>query len=201
MSEKKTSLELMKKILEDSFHEILGKENSDLMGYSQPGDGNLYDFNTSDTKNWWIPLQVAEHVLTDRFHPVTAKGLMIRIGRASLNHLRRYSDYVSELGSLENRLKPVSKKFDYSLNLLADFFSNDHVLFTVISPEKMRYVWQIKFEIGKSKDGDLFPYYFFGLLEEFCNWLDARKNYQMGYGAENNNSGLEEIYIEINEAQ
>ena len=28
------------------------------------------------------------------------------------------------------------------------------------------------------------PYFYFGLLEEFCNWLDSRKNYLLNYAEE-----------------
>jgi hypothetical protein len=41
------------------------------------------------------------------------------------------------------------------------------------------------------------PYFYFGLLEEFCSWLDTRKNYILNYAADETIKDLDVITIEI----
>ena len=58
-----------------------------------------------------------------RFQRNTAKGLLLRIGDSSFTFLRRNLMKLVELGSIENRLKPISKRFDHSLGVLAEDLS------------------------------------------------------------------------------
>ena len=58
-----------------------------------------------------------------RFQRNTAKGLLYRVGDSSFTYLRRNFEKLLDLGSIENRLKPISKRFDHSLSVLADSLS------------------------------------------------------------------------------
>jgi len=58
-----------------------------------------------------------------RFQRNTAKGLLLRIGDSSFTFQRRNLKELVQLGSIENRLKPISKRFDHSLGILADNLS------------------------------------------------------------------------------
>jgi hypothetical protein len=87
-----------------------------------------------------------------RFQRNTAKGLLLRIGDSSFTFLRRKLIKLVELGSIENRLKPISKRFDHSLKIARNV--NDELF-----------------------SSDLHLFYFAGLLRAFCVWMDSRKEY------------------------
>lgn len=139
-------------------------------------------FSAADTSRFSIAL--FGNALAQRFGNQVAIGLMIRIGRASLTFLRRFFPEISELGSIENRLKPVDKRYPYSLKILADLAGKelkDSV--NVVEKDVLAFEWQVA-----ASDLSYTPYYHFGLLEEFCYWLDARKNCQIVYAADTQES-------------
>lgn len=114
-------------------------------------------------------------VLARKYDPQTAMGLLIRVGRASLIFLRRYYSEISDLGSIDNRLKPLDKRFLISLTRLAECVSSElGQPVSILAQDALSYSWQIQ-----SPDQVYSMYYHFGLLEEFCNWLDSRKDYQL----------------------
>jgi hypothetical protein len=114
-------------------------------------------------------------VLARRYDPQTAMGLLIRVGRASLIFLRRYFGEISDLGSIENRLQPLDKRFLNSLAVLAKLVSSELDQRVAISARNgLSYSWQVQ-PVRQTYA----VYYQFGLLEEFCNWLDSRKSYQL----------------------
>ena len=116
-------------------------------------------------------------VLARKYNPQTAMGLLIRMGRASLIFLRRYFSDISELGSIENRLKPLDKRFLSSLGILAQRVSSELGQPTQVSAlNTLSFTWRVQ-----SPEQTYTMYYHFGLLEEFCTWLDARKDYQLVY--------------------
>ncbi len=45
------------------------------------------------------------------------------------------------------------------------------------------------------------PYYHFGLLEEFCNWLDSRKDYQIVYALQGAQGKAAELTIHVREKE
>jgi hypothetical protein len=119
-------------------------------------------------------------VLARKYNPQTAMGLLIRMGRASLIFLRRYFTDISELGSIDNRLKPLDKRFLSSLSVLAERVSS--MLgqpVSVSALDALSFIWRVQ-----SPDQVYTIYYHFGLLEEFCGWLDSRKDYQLVYAAD-----------------
>ena len=128
-------------------------------------------------------------VLARKYNPQSAMGLLIRMGRASLIFLRRYFSDISELGSIENRLKPLDKRFLSSLSVLAQRVSSELGQPTHVSmQDALSFTWQVT-----TPQQTYSLYYHFGLLEEFCSWLDARKDYQLVY-ADKDESSLQ-IFI------
>jgi len=127
-----------------------------------------------------------------RFQRNTAKGLMLRIGDSSFTFLRRNLKELVELGSIENRLKPISKRFNHSLDILAENLSVLTGLeINAIKKSKKSFCLEIA---GNGNDelfsSDLHLFYFAGLLRAFCVWMDSRKEYfinvieedEVGYG-------------------
>ena len=114
-----------------------------------------------------------------RFQRNTAKGLLLRIGESSFTFLRRNIKNLVELGSIENRLKPISKRFDHSLGILAENMSALTGL-EIRSIKKSQNSFCL--EITENVNDELFSnnlylFYFSGLLRAFCVWMDSRKEY------------------------
>ncbi len=110
---------------------------------------------------------------------MSAQGLFIRTGRASLIFFRRFFPEIAELGSLQNRLKPVDKRFTHSLESVATLWSREtDLLAHVEAVDRGEFKWSM--QENKVMQGQT-PYFLFGLLEEFCTWLDARKSYRIIY--------------------
>jgi len=127
---------------------------------------------------------------------MTARGLLIRSGRASLVFFRRYFQQLAVLGSLENRLNPLERRFKKSLDSFADLWSQQTGLDSVVElTNRFEFTWRMKLS-PVNADQNLTPYFLFGLLEEFCAWLDARKSYQIVYpGA--GPDGMVEIVVAV----
>jgi hypothetical protein len=122
-----------------------------------------------------------------RFQRNTAKGLLYRVGDSSFTYLRRNSKKLLDLGSIENRLKPISKRFDYSLGVLAGSLSElTGLKIKAIKKSKNSFCLGIS---GNKNDelfsSDLYLFYFSGLLRAFCEWMDSRKEYFINVNEEN----------------
>ena len=63
--------------------------------------------------------------LSANFGEETTRGLLIRMGSASLTFFRKYFSEIAQLGNIENRLKPLDRRFLSSLNSLAAVLSNE----------------------------------------------------------------------------
>ncbi len=136
-------------------------------------------------------------VLARKYNPQTAMGLLIRMGRASLNFLRRYFSDISELGSIENRLQPLDKRFLSSLGVLAQRVSSELDLSAEVAAQAgLTYAWRVR-----STQQTYASYYYFGLLEEFCTWLDSRKTYQLIYANSDAASDVYQINLTIQDPQ
>jgi len=115
-----------------------------------------------------------------KYHVNTARGLMIRIGEASFNILRRKFDEINDMGNIENRLCSFEKKLQDTLQRLVTFIS----LVSDI-PLELEKINQGRYCLNLSKKGidkstgDLPSYYFAGLLRAFSTWLDSRQNYSI----------------------
>ena len=160
--------------------EILGEKDAFLFLRKN----GVHSFTSFDSSKFSLQNFGAE--LARKFDPQIAMGLMIRIGRASLTFLRRFFPEISDLGKIDNRLKPIDKRFPESLSVLAKVVTDELGSEVDLKDmDKAAYEWFIQ-----TGDQAFTPYYHFGLLEEFCYWLDARKDYRIvHFPAESTTSG------------
>lgn len=171
--------------------EILGEKDAFLI-LKKTG---VRSFTSFDSSLFSLEKMGAE--LARKFDLQISMGLMIRIGRASLTFLRRFFPEISDLGRIENRLNPIDKRFSESLSVLAKTSSDE--LGTNIKlecSEKLSYEWHID-----AKRQSFAFYYYFGLLEEFCHWMDARKDYHIVYTPGENPADSESISITVREKE
>ncbi len=135
--------------------------------------------------------------LAKRHDDQVAAGLLIRIGRASLIFLRRYYEPIGVLGAIDNRLKPIEKRFPDSLKVLAGEIGGAMSTKVETSAEDaLTYSWRLDMPERVFE-----PYYHFGLLEEFCNWLDSRKDYQIVYVPQGTQEKSSELTIHVREKE
>jgi hypothetical protein len=146
--------------------------------------------------NHFCNLELLGARLAEMHDELAAKGLLIRIGREAFKAIRKQYAAISALGSIDNRLKPIDKRFIYSLKELAKWFScefNFSIWFE--RDDALRY----RIVLKKTKKPLSFaPFFLFGFLEEFCTWLDARKAYNLSY-IDSDTSQTDEIRIAVNE--
>lgn len=113
-----------------------------------------------------------------RYHRNTAQGLLLRIGEAVFAILRRYIAPLQELGNLENRLKPISLRFQTGIESLAEILTEySGVDLSSARPDETVYCLVFESESEDSFPSDLYLYFFLGLLRAFGNWMDSRKDY------------------------
>ena len=167
--------------------EILGEKDAYLI-LKQIG---VTSFTRIDSSRF--SMMVFGRVLAQRYGQQVAMGLLIRIGRASLTFLRRFFHEISELGTIEFRLKPIDKRFPDALQTLAQVASAEMGEAIELSNlEGLSYEWQIH-----TNDLAYTPYYYFGLLEEFCYWIDARKDCQLAYAASGQPGKIASLTVQI----
>ena len=184
------------KIYYQSLLEILGEKKAraifSRMGLSNP------EVNIQELK---IPLpNILEGLaaaLSNEYGELACQGLLIRMGRASISFFRHHYKSIAALGNIENRLQPIERRFLFSLTALANLVTREtRIEIEVIQENTRQFLWKMFLNEKKDKKGNLSPYYYFGVLEEFCFWLDARKNYQLSYLADKRKKVVE-IAIEI----
>ncbi len=176
MSEKEIKSLFLRSIYEAA-KEILGTSDS-VQIFSAiinwDGTGEIPDINN---KSQFLSDLGNEFAI--RFQRNTAKGLLLRIGDSSFTFIRRNVKELIELGNIDNRLKPISQRFDYSLGILAENLS-------VLTELEIKAIKKSKnsfcLEIARNIKDELFPsdlhlFYFAGLLRAFCAWMDSRKEY------------------------
>jgi len=191
MSGKIIQTPVLLKILQQSVLELLGEEESDRL-FQQTGLSSL------DKQGILFILEALGDAFAQRFDSQTARGLLIRAGRASLIFLRRFEEGIADLGATDNRLKPVVQRFLYSLKELARLFSRPcDMVVNVDLIGQQAFDWHMQVDAPEEMKMDFAPYFFFGLLQEFCEWLDARKNYQLVYTSASGQVTGETILIEI----
>lgn len=162
------------------FNELLGAEQAHALL-------NKAGIHEEDMENDRISMRPAEMIeqigrqAMSEFGEQSTRGLLIRAGRGSLIFLRQNFSELESLGSLENRLTPVDQRFFHALDELAAFCGREvHIACEVERADKYEYTWRMNPE-DDFEMGHFIPYLLFGLLEEFCTWLDARKEYQIIY--------------------
>jgi hypothetical protein len=135
--------------------------------------------------------------LAHRHGEQVAAGLLIRIGRASLIFLRRYYETISALGAVDNRLKPIEKRFPDSLRVLAGEIGAElGTKIEISAADALSYHWR-----SAAPERIYETYYYFGLLEEFCNWLDSRKDYQIVFAPQCAQGKSAELTIHVREKE
>ena len=181
------------KILQQSVLEMLGEEESDRLFQSPP-------LTSLEEQGILFILEELGSVFAQRFDSATACGLLIRAGRASLIFLRRHEVGIATLGATENRLKPVEQRFLFSLKELARHFTIPRDMIVKVNKTGLlAFSWCMHPDASDGLRMNFTPYFFFGLLQEFCEWLDARKNYQLVYASASGQETGETILIEIRE--
>ena len=90
--------------------------------------------------------------LVHNFGEETTRGLLIRMGSASLTFFRKYFSEIAQLGSIENRLKPLDRRFLASLEFAAQVFSRNEMgtTFNVNARNTSIFEWQ-----NQKKSSDL----------------------------------------------
>ena len=176
MSEKEIETLFLRSIY-DAAIEILGTSDSVLIFstiINWDGTGEIPDIKN---KPKFLADLGSEFAI--RFQRNTAKGLLLRIGDSSFTFLRRKLKELVELGSIENRLKPISKRFDYSLGILAENLAALTGLeINAIKKNQNSFCLEIARSVNdKLFSSDLHLFYFAGLLRAFCVWMDSRKEY------------------------
>jgi len=185
--------------MESHFHEAICLAAVEILGekeaYNVMKAMGISSFSNASSSRYSLAELGRE--LAHRYDPQIAMGLLIRLGRASLTFLRRSFPMISELGAIENRLKPVDKRFPFSLNVMAEVAGAElGSTITVTGQSGLSYDWKVE-----TADPYFTPYYHFGLLEEFCYWLDSRKDYQIAYAIDPSDSGLADLNIKIKELE
>jgi len=180
-----------------SLLEILGQNQAEVLFKDQRiGPKSLSAVEVSDEVGAGIE-QIGDSLDKD-FGQMSAQGILIRAGRASLVFFRRFFPQIAELGDLQNRLKTVDRRFSHSMESLADLWSRETgVLSVVRQVDRGEFIWSMAVKrsaLGKKQA--FLPYFVFGLLEEFCAWLDARKSCRIVY-SQPENGELAELSISI----
>ena len=184
MGEKETKTFFLRSIYEAAVG-ILGASDSDLIFSAIIDWDGTNEIPEINNKPQFLSDLGNEFAI--RFQRNTAKGLLYRIGDSSFTYLRRNFEKLLDLGSIENRLKPISKRFDHSLSVLVSCLSE-------LTGLKIRAIKQSKnsfcIEISRNKKDELFSsdlhlFYFSGLLRAFCEWMDSRKEYFINVNEEN----------------
>ena len=180
-----------------SLLELLGDEKADEIFSSaglDPFDINAPKYFRHGSE---LLIMIASE-LRNYFGEETTRGLLIRMGSASLTFFRKYFTNIAQLGNIENRLKPLDRRFLSSLNTLAESLSEELGLPINCSAKDARnFEWQYPKPSSDLPAPALIPFFYFGLLEEFCTWLDARKNYLLNYAVDDNQRAMDIISIEI----
>jgi hypothetical protein len=136
--------------------------------------------------------------LLDHYGEDATRGLLIRMGNGSLNFFRKYFSGIALLGNIENRLKPVDRRFSLSLNSLAVVLASEMgETFYITARNPRSFLWEQKIRSNNSKIIQITSFFYFGLLEEFCTWLDSRKNYLINCEVSENCRNMNAISIEI----
>ncbi|MCD6356654.1 MAG: hypothetical protein J7L66_05140 [Anaerolineaceae bacterium] len=115
-----------------------------------------------------------------RYHQRTAEGLLLRIGEAAFANMRMGLTDLQELGSLENRLKPLAVKYSYSIAVLAAILSElSNLMIKGFQKEKNIYCLDVRSTHPEFFSSDLHLFFFAGILRGFGVWMDSRKEYTL----------------------
>ena len=113
------------------------------------------------------------------FGKLSAQGLMQRIGRIVFCKMRRRIERIKNLGSIEHRMTPLSRRLQADLGELGKILENS--LDCTLSAQSTGKDWQITLSgcPGEREYSSLSCYLIKGLLQEFLEWSDSRKDFRM----------------------
>jgi hypothetical protein len=157
--------------------EIMGTAKSEQI-FSSITNGEMLE-NEVEGKDGYSILENLGNEFAIRFQRNTANGLMIRIGEASFSYLRKENQQLLELGLIENRLKPIAKRFEESLQVLGVVLSRlTQLNIQILKKSDTIFCLEVFGNgYGKVLASDLHLFYIMGILRGFCLWLDSRKEY------------------------
>jgi hypothetical protein len=126
-----------------------------------------------------------ERILNEFFGLLSAQGLSLRIGRIAFQTMRREFEEIKNLGMIDNRLKPLPKRLHYSFVVLGKTL-NKHLGVQMVTKESIK-GWRVKTKMKMKNDIsiNLRTYFIKGLIQEFLEWLDARKDFRIEDSVEN----------------
>lgn len=184
----------------DASTEILGRLEADNIFTSAVGCTGKDILDQQSLPSDFLSNLSAEFSI--RFQQNTAKGLLIRIGDAAFSFLRKRISGLHDLGSIENRLKPLAKRFADSFEILAENLSGG---FGMQINSSMIGEGMYCLEFGERDDlqssGDLHLYFFGGILRVFGLWLDSRKDYAIDFGKTDSSSGKQRVCLLVRAAE
>lgn len=115
-----------------------------------------------------------------RYQRNTSQGLLIRIGESAFAFLRMGLKELQEIGSLENRLKPITERFNYSINGLSRIISElCEIEINGIQKEETTYCLRFSDQLNELFSSDMYLHFFGGILRAFGAWIDGRKEYSI----------------------
>lgn len=156
--------------VQQKFGSVLGTEHSSPILSSDPAMNLLAEISSE---------------FSIKYHLNTARGLMLRIGEAAFSKLQMRFDDLHALGSMENRLLPLEKKFSNALTVLVDIISSViGASFTVEARGDYCYCVVDSRQGAAAMNGDLDLYFIAGLLRAFGMWLDSRRQYLVQVGSD-----------------
>lgn len=115
-----------------------------------------------------------------KYHLNTARGLLLRIGDAAFPKIRRRVADLNDLGSIDNRLQPLDRRFPSALEVLVSVISSVMEIPVVLDVQDDHC-----YRVNRSRNpedartGDLDLYLIAGLLRAFGSWLDSRREYRV----------------------
>jgi len=136
-----------------------------------------------------------------QYQPNTASGLLLRIGDAAFLLMRRKINVLNELGSIENRLRPFNKKFESSLESLAEFLEQAmRMPIKTKSTEQKCYCLELSKKRSTLSGEGLDLYFFAGILRAFGTWLDSRRDYHVTVESNTNGYDHDRVCLHVRPA-
>jgi len=118
--------------------------------------------------------------LSLKYHLNTARGLLLRIGDAAFPKIRRRVAHLNDLGSIDNRLQPLDRRFPIALEILVSVISSVMEIPIALDVQDGHcYRVNRTRNPEDARTGDLDLYLIAGLLRAFGFWLDSRHEYRV----------------------
>ncbi len=110
-----------------------------------------------------------------------ARGLALRIGRASFQYGLKYYEALAEFRTMEFRLQPAPRRLESGLRTLAQIVANESNNRVVVTDEGDHWLWKIErsprrqTSLPASRECFLLA----GLLQEFTTWASGGRFHQI----------------------